>query len=448
MSLRSRMRGLSPGASQAFKAMKMPQPTNAPALDYLSDNFLALKQRVQDALLMQVDQPETLSRDELQRMIQGLVDRESDISPLEKDAVVRILVDEILGYGPIQPLLDDPGISEIMINGPRDVYVEQQGEVRKTPVVFRDEAHLRAVLEKMLAFTGRRVDETHPMVDARLPDGSRLNAILRPVALSGDSITIRKFSQEPLGLAQLVDMGTLAPFMAEFLEAAVRGKLNIVVSGGTGSGKTTTLNALSAYIGPTERIVTIEDAAELQLQQAHKVRLEARPANMEGRGEVTIRDLVRNALRMRPDRIIIGEVRGGEALDMLQAMNTGHEGSLTTVHANSPRDCLARVETMVLMAGMELPLAAIRTQVASAIDLIIHQARLLDGSRRILQITEVVGMENGVITTQDLFQFEQHGVDENGRVVGRFVANGIRSRHADKLRARGIDLPSQIFGGD
>ncbi|AEJ41228.1 type II secretion system protein E [Sulfobacillus acidophilus TPY] len=442
------MRGLAPGASQAFKAMKMPQPLNTPTLDYLSDNFLTLKQRVQDALLMQVDQPETLSRDELHRMIQGLVDRESDISPLEKDAVVRILVDEILGYGPIQPLLDDPGISEIMINGPRDVYVEQQGEVRKTPVVFRDEAHLRAVLEKMLAFTGRRVDETHPMVDARLPDGSRLNAILRPVAVSGDSITIRKFSQDPLGLTQLVEMGTLAPFMAEFLEAAVRGKLNIVVSGGTGSGKTTTLNALSAFIGPTERIVTIEDAAELQLMQVHKVRLEARPANMEGRGEVTIRDLVRNALRMRPDRIIVGEVRGGEALDMLQAMNTGHEGSLTTVHANSPRDCLARIETMVLMAGMELPLAAIRTQVASAIDLIIHQARLLDGSRRILQVTEVVGMENGVITTQDLFQFEQHGVDEAGRVMGRFVANGIRPRNADKLRARGIDLPSQIFGGD
>jgi len=442
------MRGLSPGASQAFKAMKTPLPTTAPTLDYLSDNFLALKQRVQDALLMQVDQPESLVRDELQRMIQGLVDRESDISPLEKDAVVRILVDEILGYGPIQPLLDDPEVSEIMINGPRDIYVEQQGEVRRTPVVFRDEGHLRAVLEKMLAFTGRRVDETHPMVDARLPDGSRLNAILRPVAVSGDSITIRKFSQDPLGLAQLVEMGTLAPFMAEFLEAAVRGKLNIVVSGGTGSGKTTTLNALSAFIGPTERIVTIEDAAELQLQQVHKVRLEARPANIEGRGEVTIRDLVRNALRMRPDRIIVGEVRGGEALDMLQAMNTGHEGSLTTVHANSPRDCLARIETMVLMAGMELPLAAIRTQVASAIDLIIHQARLLDGSRRILQITEVVGMENGVITTQDLFQFEQRGVDEADRVVGRFVANGIRPRNADKLRARGIELPGHIFGGE
>ncbi|MCY0863667.1 MAG: CpaF family protein [Sulfobacillus sp.] len=449
MSLRSRMRGLSPGASQAFKAMKLPlQQVTSPTPEYLTDKFLTLKQRIQDALLGQVDQPESLSREDLRRLIQGLVDRESEISPLEKDAVVRVLVDEILGYGPIQPLLDDPAISEVMINGPYDVYVEQQGEVRKTPVTFRDEAHLRAVLEKMLAFTGRRVDETHPMVDARLPDGSRLNAVLRPIAVSGDSVTIRKFSRDPLELSQLVEMGTLSSFMAEFLQAAVRGKLNIVVSGGTGSGKTTTLNALSAFIGAAERIVTIEDAAELQLQQVHKVRLEARPANLEGRGEVTIRHLVRNALRMRPDRIIVGEVRGGEALDMLQAMNTGHEGSLTTVHANSPRDALSRIETMVMMAGMDIPLPAIRTQVASAIDIIVHQSRLLDGSRRILQITEVVGMENGVITTQDLFQFEQLGVDDFGRVVGRFKGNGIRPRNADKLRARGVELSAPIFGGE
>jgi len=443
------MRGLSPGASQAFKAMKLPlQQVTSSTPEYLTDKFLTLKQRIQDALLGQVDQPESLSREDLRRLIQGLVDRESEISTLEKDAVVRVLVDEILGYGPIQPLLDDPAISEVMINGPYDVYVEQQGEVRKTPVTFRDEAHLRAVLEKMLAFTGRRVDETHPMVDARLPDGSRLNAVLRPIAVSGDSVTIRKFSRDPLELSQPVEMGTLSSFMAEFLQAAVRGKLNIVVSGGTGSGKTTTLNALSAFIGAAERIVTIEDAAELQLQQVHKVRLEARPANLEGRGEVTIRHLVRNALRMRPDRIIVGEVRGGEALDMLQAMNTGHEGSLTTVHANSPRDALSRIETMVMMAGMDIPLPAIRTQVASAIDIIVHQSRLLDGSRRILQITEVVGMENGVITTQDLFQFEQLGVDDFGRVVGRFKGNGIRPRNADKLRARGVELSAPIFGGE
>ncbi len=447
MSLRNRINSMSPGASQAFKAIKATHPnTKIGGFDYLGPKFLALKSRVQDALLTQVVDPEKLSREELRDMILNIVEADKEISPLEKDALVRILVDEILGYGPIQALLDDPDISEIMINGCSRIYIERQGMLIKTDVTFRDEAHLRSVLEKMLSFTGRRVDESSPMVDSRLPDGSRLNAILRPLAVSGDSVTIRKFSKDPFVLSQLVQMGTLSVEMAEFIQAAVHGKLNIVVSGGTGSGKTTTLNALSAFIPSSERIVTIEDAAELQLQQDHKVTLEARPANIEGKGGVAIRDLVRNALRMRPDRIIVGEVRGGEALDMLQAMNTGHEGSLTTVHANSPRDCLARIETMVLMAGADLPLTAIRTQIASAIDIIVQQARLLDGSRRIVKITEVVGMEGGIITTQDLFEFDQRGVDEEGRVLGVYRANGIRSKNFDRIRSQGVDLSPAIFG--
>ncbi|AUW94785.1 CpaF family protein [Sulfobacillus sp. hq2] len=446
MSLRTRINGMSPGASQAFKSIKTSQTSKSNDFDYLGANFMALKSRIQDALLTQVTSPENLSRDELRNLIWNIVEADKEIAPLEKDALVRILVDEILGYGPIQVLLDDPEISEIMINGANNIYIERQGSLVKTNIVFRDEAHLRATLEKMLSFSGRRVDESSPMVDARLPDGSRLNAILRPLAVAGDSITIRKFSKDPFILSQLVQMGTLSAEMATFIEAAVRGKLNIVVSGGTGSGKTTTLNAFSAFIPGTERIVTIEDAAELQLQQDHKVTLEARPPNIEGKGGVAIRDLVRNALRMRPDRIIVGEVRGGEALDMLQAMNTGHEGSLTTVHANSPRDCLSRIETMVLMAGADLPLPAIRSQIASAIDIIVQQARLLDGSRRIIRITEVVGMESGIITTQDLFQFDQSGVDEEGKVIGVFHGNGIRPKNFDRIRAQGVELSPSIFG--
>lgn len=447
MSLRNRINSMSTGASQAFKSIKATQPnTKLGGFDYLGSKFLALKSRVQDALLTQIVDPEKLSREELRDMILSIVEADKEISPLEKDALVRILVDEILGYGPVQALLDDPDISEIMINGPSRIYIERQGTLIKTDVTFRDETHLRSVLEKMLSFTGRRVDEASPMVDSRLPDGSRLNAILRPLAVSGDSVTIRKFSKDPFVLSQLVQMGTLSLEMAEFIQAAVHGKLNIVVSGGTGSGKTTTLNALSAFIPSSERIVTIEDAAELQLQQDHKVTLEARPANIEGKGGVMIRDLVRNALRMRPDRIIVGEVRGGEALDMLQAMNTGHEGSLTTVHANSSRDCLARIETMVLMAGADLPLTAIRTQIASAIDIIVQQARLLDGSRRVVKITEVVDMEGGIITTQDLFEFEQMGVDEDGKVLGVYRANGIRSKNFERIRAQGVELSPAIFG--
>jgi pilus assembly protein CpaF len=408
-------------------------------------DFLAIKTRIQNALLDRIDHPDTLTAEELQAQIVDLVEADSTISPLDKDAVRHILTNEILGYGPIQSLLDDPDVSEIMINGPSHIFIERQGQLIPTDLAFRDEAHLRSTLEKMLAFSGRRVDESSPMVDARLPDGSRLNAILRPIAVSGDTITIRKFARDPFVLPQLVQLGTLSADMAAFIQGAVEGRLNIVVSGGTGSGKTTTLNAVSAFIPDTERIITIEDSAELQLQQRHTITLEARPANIEGQGGISIRDLVRNALRMRPDRIIVGEVRGGEALDMLQAMNTGHEGSLTTVHANSPRDALSRIETMVLMAGADLPLPAIRTQIASALDLIIQQNRFMDGSRRIVRITEVVGMENSVITTQDLFVFTQTDMDDAGHIQGTYQATGVRPHNLDRMRAHGVELPPTLF---
>lgn len=446
MSLKERMQGLAPKAPAPAPDNLFTAQDPNPRPSYLSERFLELKAEVQAALLTRITNPESLSRQALTDEILALIDSNAAISPIEKESLTEGLVNEIVGYGPIQPLLDDSDISEIMINGPDKIYVERQGQLIRTPAAFRDERHVRAILEKMVAFSGRRVDESSPMVDARLPDGSRLNAVLRPLSVNGDAITIRKFSKDPFVLSQLVEMGTLSADMARFLESAVRGKLNLVVSGGTGSGKTTTLNALSAFVPGHERIITIEDAAELQLQQDHKITLETRPPNVEGRGAIPMRELVRNALRMRPDRIIVGEVRGGEALDMLQAMNTGHEGSLTTVHANTPRDCLSRIETMVLMAGVDLPLAAIRSQVASAIDIIVQQARLLDGSRRIIRITEVVGMESGVVTTQDLFSFEQSGVDAQGRVTGTYRGFGIRPRASDRLRAQGIDLPGTLFG--
>nr|MDA8193063.1 CpaF family protein [Thermaerobacter sp.] len=355
MSLKTRLGGRSQGAGlRTVASSPSEEKRQAPGADYLKPKFLALKARVQESLMQRVQNPEKLDREELRQVISEIMENEKDLPPLERDAVSRVLSDEITGYGPIQPLLDDPAVSEIMINGPNHVYIERAGRLELTQVVFRDANHLKATIEKMLLYTGRRVDESSPMVDARLPDGSRLNAVVHPIAVTGDSVTIRKFSKNPFSLANLTDMGALSAQMAEFLEAAVKGRFNIIVSGGTGSGKTTLLNALSAFIPEHDRIVTIEDAAELQLQQEHKVTLEARPPNVEGTGAIPIRALVRNALRMRPDRIIVGEVRGGEALDMLQAMNTGHEGSLTTAHANTPRDCLSRIETMVLMAGAEL----------------------------------------------------------------------------------------------
>lgn len=390
------------------------------------------------------------SRDHARSVIEKIVgdyvvEKGVVLSHSDRQRLLRELLDEVFELGPITPLLRDSTISEIMVNGPYQVYVERNGILEKTDIQFRDDAHVLRIIEKIVAPLGRRIDESSPMVDARLADGSRVNAIIPPLALNGPTLTIRKFSSDPFQVADLIRFGTLTPEMAKFLEACVKARLNIIVSGGTGSGKTTTLGVLSSFIPDNERIITIEDAAELQLRQEHWVRLETRPPNIEGRGEVTMRDLVRNALRMRPERIIVGEVRGGEALDMLQAMNTGHDGSLTTGHANSPRDMLSRLETMVLMAGMDLPVRAIREQIASALDLIVHQSRLRDGSRKITHITEVMGMEGDTIVLQDIFVFEQTGVETGGRVIGSFRSTGIRPKFLSKIHAAGIMLPDEIF---
>jgi pilus assembly protein CpaF len=365
-----------------------------------------------------------------------------------KQQVTRDVLDEVLGYGPIQSLLDDPDVSEVMVNGPKKVYVEKKGQLTKTPIVFENDNHVLKIIEKIILPLGRRVDADSAAVDARLPDGSRVNAIIPPVSIDGPSITIRKFSKERLGIQKLIDFGSLTPNMAEFLRACVLARLNIIISGGTGSGKTTLLNVLSSYIPENERIVTIEDAAELQLQQDHVVRLETKTASTDGHGAMTVRDLVRNSLRMRPDRIVVGECRGGEALDMLQAMNTGHDGSLTTIHANTPRDALARVETLVMMAGMDLPLKVVRQQVASAVDLIVQQTRLKDGARKVTAITEVAGMEGDTVVLTDVFKFEQTGISVDGKVIGELKPTGIRPLFSPKLEAAGMKLGPEVFGAN
>jgi pilus assembly protein CpaF len=419
------------------------------------DPFAAVRRNVHEALLETLG-PKLydahLSESDLAQKVTETLHKvvERDQTPMtaaDRERVTQEVADEILGHGPLEPYLHDPRVSEIMVNGWDQVYVERVGQLYPVEAAFADESHLRRTIDKIVSRVGRRVDEASPMVDARLPDGSRVNAVVPPLAMDGSVLTIRKFAADPLQIADLIGFGTMTAPVAELLRACVRGRLNIVISGGTGSGKTTTLNALSSFVPDNERILTIEDAAELQLNQEHVVRLEARPPNMEGRGAVTIRDLVRNSLRMRPDRIIVGEVRDAAALDMLQAMNTGHDGSITTVHANGPRDALARLETMVLMAGIELPQRAVREQMASAINLIVHQARLKDGTRRITHITEITGMEGEVITLQDVFLFDfRAGVDEYGGYRGELRGTGLRPHFLEWLADRGVHVSPLALG--
>ena len=420
------------------------------------DPYKELKIKIHKQIIENIDQEMLQQKDEdmdmslfgnqIEEMVNEIIDKEAGFIPrMDRHKIVSEIMDEVIGFGPINPLIRDPEISEIMVNGPDHVYVEKNGKLLRSDITFRDNEHVLHIIEKIVAPLGRRIDESMPMVDARLPDGSRVNAIIPPLSLVGPSITIRKFSKDPLQIEDLIRFGSLSPEMGKFLDACVKAKLNIVVSGGTGSGKTTTLNVLSSFIPNDERIVTIEDAAELQLRQEHIVTLETRPPNIEGKGAITIRDLVRNCLRMRPDRIVVGEVRSGEALDMLQAMNTGHDGSLTTGHANTPRDMLSRLETMVLMAGMELPVRAIREQMSAAVDVIVQQNRLRDGSRRIVNITEVLGMEGDTIVLQDIYVFEQKGIDDYGKIVGKFKPTGIRPKFMTKIETAGIKLPDDIF---
>lgn len=385
-------------------------------------------------------------RREIRLVVEHLCDTEDTLlNRNERDRLVDEVLDETFGLGPMEMLLNDPSISEIMVNGPKAVFVEKSGKLVKTQVTFRDNKHLMQIIDRIVSRVGRRVDEVCPMVDARLLDGSRVNAIIPPLALDGPSVTIRRFGSNPLKLEDLLNYKSLTPEMVMLLEAAMKAKLNILISGGTGSGKTTLLNTLSSFISNEDRIVTIEDAAELQLQQDHVVRLETRPPNIEGKGKISATELVKNSLRMRPDRIIIGECRGAETLDMLQAMNTGHDGSLTTCHANTPRDAIARVETMIMMAGFEMPMKAMRTQIASAVDLIVQANRLQGGARKTTHITEVLGMEQDTIVMQDIFRFEKTGVDENGKAIGRFISTGIRPAFMDRLEQAGIRLPASTF---
>jgi pilus assembly protein CpaF len=388
---------------------------------------------------------ETLRR-EIRLVVERLCDTENPLlNRMERERLIDEVLDETFGFGPLEVLLKDPTISDILINGPNKIYVERRGKMEKSDVRFRDNDHLLQIIDRIVSKVGRRVDETSPMVDARLPDGSRVNAIIAPLSLDGASVSIRRFGANPLKLEDLLNYKAFTPEMAMLMEACIKARLNILISGGTGCGKTTLLNTLSSFIPSDERIVTIEDAAELQLQQEHVVRLETRPPNIEGKGAVNTRDLVRNALRMRPERIIIGECRGGESLDMLQAMNTGHAGSMTTLHANTPRDAQARLETMIMMAGMELPIKAMRQQIASAVDVIIQANRLQGGPRKVTSITEVMNMEQDMIIMQDIFRYKQVGIDQNGRAFGQFEATGVRPSFVNRLEQAGIKLPSNLF---
>jgi pilus assembly protein CpaF len=430
-----------------------PVPTGQRILSQgpIRESLREVKFRIQSRVIQDLDPKLDLTNQvEVRRQIEEIFSRVIDeeglaLTRAERVRMLEQITDEIIGLGPLEPLLRDETVTEIMVNGPRQVYIERNGRLELTNVVFQNDDHVMRIIDRIIAPIGRRVDESSPMVDARLTDGSRVNAIIPPLSLVGPVVTVRKFSASPFTVDDLVRFGTATPEMFDFLRACVEARLNIFVSGGTGSGKTTTLNVLSAFIPNDERIITVEDAAELQLRQEHVVTLESRPPNIEGRGAIPIRELVRNCLRMRPDRIIVGECRGGEALDMLQAMNTGHDGSMSTGHANSPRDMLSRLETMVLMAGVDLPLRAIREQVSSAVDLIVHQSRMKDGSRKIEYITEVQGMEGDIIVMQDVFLFEQTGVVE-GKIQGRLRATGIRPRFVEKFEVMGIHLPRGLFG--
>jgi pilus assembly protein CpaF len=424
---------------------------NAPTTSPQAGSYFDLKTRVQNKLLSELDPSMDIARtEEVRRTIQDLFEQilaEENIvlSRPERARLFEQIAAEILGFGPLQPLLEDDTITEVMVNGAKNIYIERKGKIHRVPVTFENNDHVMRIIDRIVAPLGRRIDESSPYVDARLPDGSRVNAVIPPLSLVGPVLTIRKFSRNPITVEQLIQFGSITQEAVQFLKACVEARLNIVISGGTGSGKTTFLNILSGFIPGDERIITIENAAELQLRQEHVVTLESRPPNIEGRGEITIRDLVINSLRMRPERIIVGEIRDEAALDMLQAMNTGHDGSMTTLHSNGPRDTLARLETMTLMAGMDLPSRAVREQIASAIDLIVHQERMRDGTRKIVNLTEISGMEGEVITMTDIFVFEQTGI-ENGQIMGRLRPTGLRPKFMDKIEAAGINLPPSIFG--
>ena len=444
-----------------FKSIQNREINNKPAIG-ISDSLTKKNKEVEDiattALAKVIEGISTENQNDLQKKLileetnriinEILYESKRNLSFGDKQKAANYVMDEIFGYGPITSLINDSTITEIMVNSPNDVFVERQGKITRVENSFRDDNHIMHTIDKIISPLGRRVDESSPMVDARLPDGSRVNVIIPPLSVKGPTITIRKFAVDPFTLEDLITFGTLNQDIAKILKASVRGRVNIIVSGGTGSGKTTLLNVISNFIPDSERIVTIEDAAELQLQQDHVVTLESRPPNIEGKGHIAIRDLVVNSLRMRPDRIIVGEVRGGEALDMLQAMNTGHDGSITTVHANSPRDTLARLETMVMMSGMELPSRAIREQVSSALNLIVFCSRFNDGTRKIVKVTEIVGMESDTITLQDLYIFKQEGFDEGGSVIGKHVPTGIVPKFLEKIKAYGESIPNSVFTVD